>query len=1308
MIVVVILTELGVRIERRFFFLEMAANYLVTVPKLKGRENYSEWTFAAENFLILEGMLHCVKPVTGKTITDGDDEKTKAKLIMTIDSTLYVHIRDVTTSKILWDKLKSLFDDSGFSRKISLLRTLTSIRLETSDSMASYVNQMIETGQKLNGTGFQISDEWIGCLLLAGLSEMYMPMIMAIEHSGISISTDAIKAKLLDMAGTNVCGENRGEGAAFGSYQKYQHKKKKSMVDFKDGGCSTNKTKSNVKCYKCKQPGHYRNQCTNSNYKHTAEKETTRKQTNAFSAVFLNGNYSKTDWYIDSGASTHLTANESWVINPCYDQTEEIVVANNNKLKVLCTGEVNIVTMADDCEYDVPIKGILCIPDLTTNLLSVSQLMKNGNKVVFAENGCSVYNKIGNLVAVADVVNGVYKVRTSNYALAVSTVSGNTWHRRLGHVNSNYLNKMSEAVEGLNLDRKVNITKSTCSTCCEGKQSRLPFKHVGSRANEILELIHTDICGPMEVASIGGSKYFLLFVDDYSRMIFVHFLRNKSEALSCFKEFKAKAENQTNKKIKTIRSDNGLEFCNKEFDLFLQKEGINHQKTNNYTPEQNGLCERCNRSVVEKARCLMFDAKLGKEFWAEATNTAVYLHNRTVASALNGKTPYEKWTGTKPEVGHLRIFGSKVMVHLPKEKRQKWDKKSVEHILVGYPDNIKGYRLYNPVSKTITTSRDVIIMEHEMDVVTLPVNDTRIVEDVSDEDSDSEDDVTIKESPDETYIPSESEYEDGEDTSFIPSYRSVRERKKPERYGLSNMCVSEAAPDDMNGLTLEEALRGPEKEEWLKAVYEEIQCFEDNSAWELVDAPPNSNIVKCKWVLKKKYDSENNVRFRARLVAKGFMQKAGVDFTETFSPVVRHTTLRILFALAVQLNLNITHLDVTAAFLNGDLDETIYMHKPDYFPNSRNDMKVLKLKKAIYGLKQASRAWYRKVHDCLINMNYTASKIEPCLYTKNTGNSKTVVTLYVDDFFIFSNNDSETENLKSVLASHFKLKDLGEVKQCLGMSVYVDKSKGVITLSQENYVNQLLKKFNMTECKPAVTPMEAKLNINKSEKCNLELPYQQLVGSLMYLAVLTRPDIAFAVGFLSQFNNSYNLEHWSYAKRILRYLKETKQYGLTYNKNGNSKLEGFADADWGNNVIDRKSYTGLCFTLSSGAISWASKKQKTVALSSTEAECMSLTEACREAIYLRRLLCEITGELETIDVFSDNQGTLKLSASNVFHNRTKHIDVRFYFCRDCVSNNIVKLHYLETASMPADLLTKSLSNVKHYCFMKALGIQPTH
>lgn len=456
---------------------------------------------------------------------------------------------------------------------------------------------------------------------------------------------------------------------------------------------------------------------------------------------------------------------------------------------------------------------------------------------------------------------------------------------------------------------------------------------------------------------------------------------------------------------------------------------------------------------------------------------------------------------------------------------------------------------------------------------------------------------------------------------------------------------------------------------------------------------------------KKKCDSKNNICYRARLVAKGCSQKSGIDYKETFSPVVRHTSLRLLFALAVQLDLNTSHLDVKTAFLNGELEEVIYMQKPDCLECSNDDKcKVLKLNRAIYGLKQSSRAWHKKVDNVMLTSGYKNSKLEPCLYTKIVNGLRTIVTLYVDDFFIFSNDSEETKLLKETLSSQFKIKDLGQIKQCLGINVNINKENNFITLSQENYIDQLLFKFNMCESKAVDTPLEVKLNIEKYEGTNSDNPYQQLIGSLMYLAVLTRPDIAYAVGYLSQFNKCHSDKHWTYAKRILRYLKKTRNLGLKYCKIGNVNIQGYVDADWANDPTDRRSYTGFCFMLSGSVISWSCKKQRTVALSSTEAEYMAITEGCREAVFLLNLQCEITEQMYTINLYNDNQSSQKLSENPMFHNRTKHIDVQYHYCREVISKKFVKVNYLPTSNMPADMLTKSLCSTKHYKFINMLGI----
>ncbi|GBP81290.1 Retrovirus-related Pol polyprotein from transposon TNT 1-94 [Eumeta japonica] len=752
--------------------------------------------------------------------------------------------------------------------------------------MTTYITQIIETAQKLAGTGFPVNDEWIGCLLLAGLPDKYFPMIMAIEHSGIAITADVIKTKLIDLSDDSSEAGNAfsAEGSTIVNIAMLAKKNDSSRINNAAGGgtSSSNKKKTDkqrIKCYKCKEFGHYKSQCTKEQ-----NQQYVIKATNAFSAVFLSGNYYKNDFYLDSGASVHMTPNVNIVKNPCFTpQIKEIIAANKSAMPVLCCGDVNIITKTDGCRYDVTLKEVSCVPNLSTNLISISQLIKKGNSVQFKNNCCYIYNVQNSLVEIADEMNGVYKLRLeSKQCLLTSTTedtSSEVWHRRMGHLNMNDLKKMRDgAVTGISYSDKSEISKSTCTVCCKGKQSRLPFVNAGTRSSKPLDVIHADVCGPMEVTSIGGS-----------------------------------------------RTDNGLEFCSNEFEDHLKAAGIIHQKTNAYTPEQNGMSERINRTIIERARCLLFDSGLDKKFWAEATNTAVYLRNRSVASGLNNKTPYNLWMKQKPDLSHIRIFGSRIMVHVPKEKRLKWDSKSRKHILVGFAENVKGYRVYDPVKCNITTSRDVIVHENTEkkntvdDSITVSVGDTIQNDKSGSYVESSEKEIAKKTSQNDecSNISSESEYLNAltdldstlqqttaseEDDEPELEVITKRIRKPPERYGFTNQCASSSTEVIKDPVTIHEALEGPDRDKWIEAMKEELEAFKENDAWFPVDKlPSHKTPVQCKWVYKKKVNSDNSVRYRARLVAKGFTQKPGLDYEETFSPVVRHSTLKMLFALSVQL-----------------------------------------------------------------------------------------------------------------------------------------------------------------------------------------------------------------------------------------------------------------------------------------------------------------------------------------------------------------------------------------------------------------------
>lgn len=424
----------------------MASGYLINVPKLKGRENYDEWAFAAENFLVLEGLAKSIVNAPEASEME-EDRKIKAKLILTVDPSLFVHIKEAKTTKLLWDKLKSMFDDSGFTRRISLLRTLISTRLDNCDSMSAYVNQIVETSQRLRGTGFNIDDEWVGSLLLAGLPERFMPMIMAIEHSGIMITTDSIKTKLLDMDAD--CTGKAGSAL----YTRSSSNNRRSAGNSASGkfdrshGDKSDKQKKEVRCFRCNQLGHFRNKCP---LLQKEKDKNTQKPENAFSVVFLNGDYQKSDWYVDSGASRHFVVNESSLTDASSEvEIQNIMVANKTEIPVVSTGNVHLKTIVNKQIHSVNVQNVFCVPDLSTNLLSVSQLIKNGNSVIFDEQCCRIYNQNNDLVAIANLANGVYKLDIVQNPCLLSVSDKATtelWHRRLGHINNHDLEKMESAI----------------------------------------------------------------------------------------------------------------------------------------------------------------------------------------------------------------------------------------------------------------------------------------------------------------------------------------------------------------------------------------------------------------------------------------------------------------------------------------------------------------------------------------------------------------------------------------------------------------------------------------------------------------------------------------------------------------------------------------------------------------------------------------------------------------------------------------------------------------------------------------------
>ena len=490
---------------------------------------------------------------------------------------------------------------------------------------------------------------------------------------------------------------------------------------------------------------------------------------------------------------------------------------------------------------------------------------------------------------------------------------------------------------------------------------------------------------------------------------------------------------------------------------------------------------------------------------------------------------------------------------------------------------------------------------------------------------------------------------------------------------------------------------------WRCAMNDEFLALLRNKTWFLTFLPPGKNLIGCTWVFRLKKNADGSVaRHKARLVAQGFSQEAGFDFNETFSPVVKPNTIRLMLSIAVSSNWSIKHLDVNNAFLNGDLEEEIYMRQPPGFEQGAPGM-VCKLNKALYGLKQASRAWFITIQAALLKLGFTQSKADTSLFYLNSKAETIYLLLYVDDMLITGNSSSGIRRVIDQLHNQFALKDLGDVTQFLGIEV--TKTSQGLHPSQSAYIKEILKKVKMIDAKPFPTPMVSDLKLSKSEgepTIDGKL-YRSVVGALQY-ATITRPELSYSVNKVSQFMSCPLDIHWKAVKRILRYLAGSTDHGI-HIKASSFALSGFSDSDWASDIDDRRSTSGYCVYFGDNLISWCAKKQKVVSRSSTEAEYRSLALLVSEVTWLQSLLAELGWASRVPPVlWVDNLSTIALASNPVLHSRTKHIELDLHFVRDKVASNLIDLRHVPTLDQAADILTKPLSNQFFSRLRNKLGV----
>lgn len=648
-------------------------------------------------------------------------------------------------------------------------------------------------------------------------------------------------------------------------------------------------------------------------------------------------------------------------------------------------------------------------------------------------------------------------------------------------------------------------------------------------------------------------------------------------------------------------------------------------------------------------RSMLSEKEMPRMFWPEAVKWTTFVLNRCPTVAVQDMTPQEAWSGEKPSVDFFRVFGCMAYAHVPKAKRTKLEDRSTACVLLGVSEESKAYRLYDPVTKRIVISRDVVFEEDKKWSWDITHGDEAAIE------LHCEDDEVERQSEEEAPQMEEtgeaSSIVEGESSNPQEPVATSREgmvRRTPawmddcltgqelENLELEANMVTIMARDP---ICFEEAV---ESMEWKRAMDAEIFSIEKNDTWKLVYLPTGARKVGVKWIYKTKYNEAGEVdKHKARLVAKGYSQRQGINFSEVYAPVARMDTIRVMIALAAQRGWTIFQLDVKSAFLHGELMEDVYVEQPLGYEKKGEEDKVYKLQKALYGLKQAPRAWFSRIETYFKKEGFQKCSSEQTLFTKvGIGGKILLVSVYVDDLIYTSNDGVLLEEFKVSMMKEFEMTDLGKMRFFLGLEV-LQKDEGIF-VCQKQYVLEILRRFAMEDSNEVKNPIVPGCKLGKDIGGALidETYYKQIIGSLMYVTA-SRPDLMFVVSLLSRFMARPTALHFQVAKRVLRCLKGTAGFGIFYKKQSSEEFIAYTDSDYAGDLEDRKSTSGYLFLLGGSAVSWASKKQPIVTLSTTEAEYVAATSCACQAIWLKRVLQEMGSKQSgSITMKCDNNSTI--------------------------------------------------------------------
>lgn len=1279
--------------------------------------------------------------------------------------------------KQMWEVLKSAFEPSSRARIAHLRSEFMKLKFDPSETMAVFISRLKQAADRLTSVGKAVDDDQLAYQMLMSLppefdnvvQQLYMLKDDQFTSAAVEERLLAEYDRLKHQKAVSIDGGDysRGENVLLSRRSKNRNRSQKPKVSGSDGNGETRK------CFRCGIIGHISPQCKVPKKKMQKGKpfDTNCSYAMMENPVSLLSKASEClDWIVDSGSSNHFIC-DKYLLRNFKSCDIEVKGIGDSVVKAEGYGSISLCLNVNGHYEMLTLLKVYWGPTLKKNLISGSQIDRHGHRLVICDSKCKLINSSGRVMGIAPLVGSLYILRSkviseespaNAFVCKSNDIRNNImmWHRRFGHQNMKSLKHLAKEnlVFGLN---KLSGDTQFCDPCVKAKMTRAQFKSTGDRKTKRpLELIHLDVWSSASGPSFGQAKYLLSAVDDFSRFAWIFTLKNKSDCFEKFKTFQSQVENQLNKRIKAVRTDNGLEFCSQQFEAYLKKQGIIPQRTNAYSPEMNGVAERLNRTLADGVRAIRIEAELPKGMWAELAHAFIYLYNRFPHRSINNQIPFTMLFGRKCSVRHLKVIGSLAYVHVEKFRRDKMDPKTKEGVLVGYAFNTIGYRIWLLRERRIIETKHVKFNElvkgytmHDL----LNSNShffPQLDNSIDDNDEPEEAPVTPTVSSDVTsdkihcstvawrrvarertkgkskgrvdvyyYPPSSNirlrgakkvkEYCDGHNIDYDEKYfdykspdpNAVDDPSSPEESDASPtsfLCIVEPS-------SFEEAVSVPEATQWKHAMDDELNTLKERNVYELVSRPLNKKVIGSRWVYKIKENGHHHAKvFKARIVAQGYRQVFGIDYDQVFTPVVNFEVIYMFISLLVlSLKWFHRHLDVKCAYLYGQLDREHFMETPKgfVFPSGTARVShVFKLNKALYGLHQAGRQWHSELESTLISLGFSPFQKTNCIYHLNF---ETIILVYVDDLIVFSKTESQLNRVINLIKSKFEIKDLGKIRKILGIEFKNEKDEWVI--HQKMYIERLKIKFQDIPFVNSSLPMSPGQIIKSGvEEPSVEgkFPYRQLIGSLLFLATRSRPDILFSVTMLAQYNSHPTLTHWHLLCQVFNYVITTIDFYIPMLIDNSKHLSVFTDASWASDRDNRRSFSGFIIFFKNIPISWKTRKQKCVALSSMEAEYIALSEACKELIWFSKIYEEsasiLTLTVKIPLVYCDSESAIYYCKNNIENVRNKHIDIRFHFVKQFLNEGLFQLLKVPGKWNVADVLTKPVTKDKLKIFFNYL------